>query len=273
MAMFRKVLSFLFLSTIIILCLLPILWVFTSSFKGNADILSSTMGFPNGLKFSNYEAAFRIAPLARLYLNSIIVTVCSVVINLFVMSMAAYVLVRCTFKLKKFFRVMFSLTLLIPSAAMLYPLYLTVISVGLYNNLIGLIVVYTAFGIPVTLFIMMSYFLTIPKELEESAYLDGAGFFRTFAQVVLPIAKPAFATAGVLQFLLCWNEFQFAMTLTTGNEARTLPLALYYFKSSFASDYGAMFAATILVIIPSIIVYVLLQEQVVSGLAAGSVKE
>mgnify|MGYP003259584297 FL=1 len=114
--------------------------------------------------------------------------------------------------------------------------------------------------------------MTIPKELEESAYLDGSGFFKTFSLIVIPIAKPALGTAAVLEFLVAWNEFQFALTLTASNSNRTLPIALYYFKSQFASNYGAMFAATILVIIPSIIVYIALQEQVVSGLSAGAVK-
>jgi raffinose/stachyose/melibiose transport system permease protein len=132
--------------------------------------------------------------------------------------------------------------------------------------------VYTAFGIPTSVFVISSYFLTIPREMEESAYMDGAGFFKTYSIIILPLARPAFATAGIMQFLLCWNEFQFALTLTTGHEARTLPVALYYFKSAFASDYGAMFAAIILVSLPSIIVYVFLQKQVVSGLASGSVK-
>ena len=130
-----------------------------------------------------------------------------------------------------------------------------------------------ALGMPTTLYIMMSYYKTISPTLEEAAYIDGAGFFRTFVQIILPLTRPAFATAGVLQFLLCWNEFQFALTLTTGTEKRTLPIALYYFKSAFASDYGAMFAATVLVTVPSIIVYMLMQKQVISGLAAGSVKE
>ena len=103
-------------------------------------------------------------------------------------------------------------------------------------------------------------------------YIDGSGFFRTFMQVVLPITRPAFATAGVIQFLLAWNEFQFALTLTGDTKKRTLPIALYYFKSAFASDYGAMFAATVVVAIPSIITFIILQKQVVAGLAAGSVK-
>lgn len=155
---------------------------------------------------------------------------------------------------------------------MLQPLYLTVNTLGLYDKLIGLIIVYAGFGLPVSLYILSSYFLTIPKEMEESAYLDGASFIKTFFKIILPISKPGFGTAGVMQFLLCWNEFQFAIILTTGNQSRTLPLALYYFKSQFASDYGVMFAATMVVIIPSILVYIVLQKQVVSGLAAGAVK-
>lgn len=268
----NKILIGIFLTVIIAFSIGPFIWVLISSFKGNADILSSTKGFENGLKLANYSNAFKIAPLAKFYVNSIIVAIGSTALNLVAISMAAYVIARHNFKGKKFFKIMFSLALLIPSAALLQPLYITVNKAGLYDTLLGLIIVYAGFGLPTTLFIMMSYFLTIPKELEESAYLDGAGFLRTFSTIILPIAKPAFATAGVLQFLLSWNEFQFALTLTTGNDKRTLPLALYYFKSAFASDYGAMFAAVVLVTIPSILVYIALQEQVVSGLAAGSVK-
>lgn len=268
----KKLLTFIFLVVIIVLSIGPFIWVLLSSFKGNADILSSTRGFSNGIKLSNYSNAFKIAPLGRFYVNSIIVTIISTALNLIAISMAAYVIARHEFKAKKFFKVMFSLALLVPSAALLQPLYITVNKAGLYDSLMGLIIVYAGFGLPTTLFIMISYFLTIPKELEEAAYIDGSGFLRTFMQIILPLARPAFATAGVLQFLLCWNEFQFALTLTTGNDKRTLPLALYYFKSAFASDYGAMFAAVVLVTVPSIIVYIALQEQVVSGLSAGAVK-
>lgn len=268
----KKILIFVFLIIIISFSIVPFLWVFFSSFKGNAEILSSISGYPNGLKFSNYVTAFEIAPLITFYKNSVIVAIFGTLLNLLTLSMAAYVIARFDFKGKAFFRLLFSMPLIIPSAALLQPLFMTVKTAGLYDKLRGLIVVYCGFGIPTTLFILISYFLTIPKDLEESAYLDGAGFIKTFTHIILPIAKPAFATSAVLQFLLCWNEFQFALTLTTGNNSRTLPLALYYFKSAFASNYGAMFAATVLVTIPSIIVYIALQEQVVSGLAAGAVK-
>jgi raffinose/stachyose/melibiose transport system permease protein len=267
-----SILKYAFVFTIILLSIGPFLWVLLSSFKTNAEILTYSIGWPESFRFSNYINAFKIAPLAQFYLNSVIVGIFGTLLNLFILGMSAYVLSRFNFKGKKVLVAIFSLSLLIPGAAMLQPLYLTVNTLGLYDKLIGLIIVYAGFGLPASLYILSSYFLTIPKEMEESAYLDGASFFRTFVNIILPISKPGFGTAAVLQFLLCWNEFQFAITLTTGNKSRTLPLALYYFKSQFASDYGVMFAATVIVIIPSIIVYVLLQKQVVSGLAAGSVK-
>ena len=204
-------------------------------------------------ELDNYVKAFEIAPLTTFYKNSILVAIIATILNLLIFSMAAYVLVRCRFRFKGLITMLFSAALVIPGAALLQPLYQTLNSAHLYDTLTGLIVVYAALGMPTTLYIMMSYYKTISP--------------------TLPLTRPAFATAGVLQFLLCWNEFQFALTLTTGTEKRTLPIALYYFKSAFASDYGAMFAATVLVTVPSIIVYMLMQKQVISGLAAGSVKE
>jgi raffinose/stachyose/melibiose transport system permease protein len=261
-----------FLLLIVLVSIGPFLWVLTSSVKTNREILSFSLGFGNGIYWKNYANAFRIAPIVRYFRNSVFVSAVSILLNLTFMSMAAYALSRFNFRLKNLVRSLFSLGLLIPGAALLLPLYISVKAIGLYNNVWGLVLVYTAFGMPTSVFIMSSYFLTIPKEMEESAYIDGAGFFKTFSIIILPLARPAFATAGIMHFLLCWNEFQFALTLTTGHEARTLPVALYYFKSAFASDYGAMFAAIVVVSLPSIIVYCLLQKQVVSGLAAGSVK-
>jgi raffinose/stachyose/melibiose transport system permease protein len=261
-----------FLILILFISIGPFLWVLTSSVKANREILTFSFRFANGIRWQNYQNAFMIAPIVRYFKNSIFITSMGMLLNLIVMSMAAYVLSRFEFRGRNVIRALFSMGLLIPGAALLLPLYISVKAVGLYNNAWGIILVYTAFGIPTSVFVMASYFLTIPKEMEESSYMDGAGFFKTFLIIILPLARPAFATAGIMQFLLCWNEFQFALTLTTGHEARTLPVALYYFKSAFASDYGAMFAAIILVSMPSIIVYIVLQKQVISGLASGSVK-
>lgn len=270
--LFLSILKYLFVLLIVILSLSPFLWVLISSFKTNTEIMSASGLFSTSFKISNYAAAFRLAPLVQFYKNSVMVAVLGTVLNIAILAMAGYVFARFSFRGKGILMAILSLSLLIPGAALLQPLYLTVNRLGLYDKLGGLMLVYAGFGLPTSLFILSSYFMTIPKAMEESAYLDGAGFVKTFVRIILPIAKPGLGTAAVLQFLLCWNEFQFALTLTTGNKSRTLPLALYYFKSQFASDYGVMFAATIMVILPSILVYVLLQEQVVSGLAAGAVK-
>lgn len=272
----KKVISKFLIAVLLIfiatISLIPIIWVITSSFKSNSEILSAVSGFATGLHFENYKNAFKLAPIAVFYKNSIIVAIVATALNLFICSMAAYVVVRCHFKLKPVIVMLFSLGLVIPGAALIQPLYTVFTATHLYNKLLGLILVYTALGMPTTFYVMMSYIKTIPYSLEEAAYIDGSGFFRTFMKIVLPITRPAFATAGVIQFLLAWNEFQFALTLTGETGKRTLPIALYYFKSAFASDYGAMFAATILVIIPTIIIFIIMQKQVIAGLAAGSVK-
>lgn len=267
-----KTLIFLFITFIILISIAPLIWVLMSSFKTNREILSGGLGLPETFSWKNYADALKLAPIVQFYLNSILVAGISTVASVFLFGMGAYVLGHFEWKFKNLFRNLFSIGLLVPGAALLQPLYQTFTTTNLNDSLTGLILVYMAFGLPTTIYIMSSYFNTIPKELEESAYLDGAGFYKTFVRIILPIAKPAMGTAAVLQFLLSWNEFQFALTLTTSNTKRTLPISLYYFKSQFASNYGAMFAATIMVVIPSIVVYILLQEQVVSGLSAGAVK-
>jgi raffinose/stachyose/melibiose transport system permease protein len=262
----------LFVILLIGLSTLPIVWLFISSFKTNAQILDSAFSLPTSLNLQNYVNAFKLAPIAKFYLNSVMVAVFGTIINLTIMGMAAYVLARYSFRGKNLLLVMFTLPLLIPASALLHPLYITMSRIGLYDRLLGLELVYAGLGMTVTLYILRSYFLTIPRELEEAAALDGAGFIRTFTAVILPIARPGFATAAVLQFLLCWNEFQFAFILTTSENKRTLPIAISYFTSAFSANYGAMFAATIVIIIPSILIYFLLQEQVISGMVSGSVK-
>lgn len=270
--LFVKLWIFLFLFFILVITLGPYLWVFFASFQTNQEILNFSLKLSKGINPDNYIKALKIAPIVQYYGNSIVITFLGVILNLAVVGMAAYVLSRFQFRWKNSIRILFSMGLLIPGAVLMLPLYITVSAVKLYDSIWGLILVYVSFGLPTTLFITMSYYKTIPWEMEESAYLDGCGFLQTYVRIILPLAKPAFATAGVMQFLLCWNEFQFALTLTSGHQSRTLPIALYYFKSAFASDYGAMFAAIILVSIPSIVVYIILQKHVTAGLVAGAVK-
>lgn len=200
------------------------------------------------------------------------ISIASTVFNLIFIGMAAYVFARVKSKIINILLALMSVTLFIPITSMMQSIYSVIQFIGLYDTKIGLILVYTAIGIPITLFVLRSFFLTIPNEIEESAYIDGASFFRTFFSIVVPIARPGFATAAIIQFINCWNEFLFALTLTSSNENRTVPLVLNYFTSMFSYDYTALFAALTMIIIPSIIMFIILQEQVVSGLSSGSVK-
>ena len=167
---------------------------------------------------------------------------------------------------------LFSFSLLVPMTALMLPVYMLVQSALMLDTKIGLVFVYISLGFPTTFFIMRSYFLSFSKSIEEAAYIDGSGFLNTFFKIVLPIAKPGMATAAILQFLMAWNEFFYALVLTSSVKARTLPLAINYFSSQFSRNYTAMFAAITVIVLPSILIYLLLQRQVVDSLAAGAVK-
>lgn len=269
---FSAILKYMYLTIIVGVSVVPILWVLISSFKTNLEILNSALSLPAIPRIQNYIHAYSLAPIGRLFINSVFVSVIGTLLTLLIIGLSSYVISRFEFFGKKILIIFFSMTLLIPGAALLIPIFSTINKLGLYDNIFSLIIVYAGFGIPATMYILTSYYLTIPREMEESGYIDGSSFSSTFFRLILPIARPGFATAAILQFLLCWNEFQFALTLTTGNASRTLPLALYYFKSQFATNYGSLFAVVVIVIIPSIIIYMFLSEQVVSGLASGAVK-
>ena len=269
---FRGFLMYTAMVVISFLSLLPILWVFLSSFKTNAEILSSGLSLPQSPTLDGYVNAFKISPIHTFYGNSILIAVFSTLLNVFLIGMAAYVIARFDFKFKRTIILLFSVTLMLPMTALIQPVYLVINALKLHDTRVGLMLVYIALGLPTTFFVMRGYFLNLPRSVEEASYIDGGGFFYTFVHIVLPMAKPGMATAAVLQFILAWNEFLYALVLTTSQKVRTLPIALNYFKTQFSFNYTAMFAAVIIIIIPSVLAYVLLQEQVVESLASGAVK-
>ena len=267
------VFKYVFLAACVLVALFPIVWVIMSSFKTNAEILSSGVALPHSLSLKGYVDALKISPILNYFWNSIIITVISTVLNVLFLSMAAYVFARFTFRGRDTLYFILSLALVIPMTALLHPVYSVVQHLGLYDTKAGLILVYTALNLPMSLLILRSTFLSIPKAIEEAAYVDGAGFVRTFFQIMLPCAKGGLTSAAVLAFLNSWNEFTFALVLTSGQSARTLPLSLSYFTAQFSFNYTAMFAAVTIAVIPSIAVFAIFQEQVVSSLTAVSVKE
>lgn len=266
------VLRWMFLAFITLISVGPLVWIVMSSFKTNQEILQSAFALPSRIGLDGYAAALSMSPIFRYYGNSLLIADLSTALGVLVVAMAAYVIVRVPFRGSKALMMLFSSSLLVPVAALLMPIYIILTRIGLYDTKAGLTIVYAALGLPTSLFILRAHFQGVPKELEEAAFVDGGGFLRIFFSIVLPVVKPGLAAAAVMQFLTSWNEFMFALILTKSNDNRTIPLALSYFTSQFTFNYTAMFAALVMVVLPSILIYVLLQEQITDSLVAGSVK-
>ena len=267
-----RVFSYLFMALCVLVALFPIVWVVLSSFKTNREILSNGLQLPSTFSFSGYKQALEMAPILKFFVNSLIVSFASTALNVFILAMAGYVFAKKKFRFKNLIFGILSLSMVIPSTALMSPVYTVITKLHLYDTKMALILVYTALNMPISLMILRSAFAAIPTALEEAAYIDGAGFFRTFWQVMMPCAKGGLASAAVLAFLGSWNEFTFALLLTSSTSTRTLPLSLSYFTSQFSFNYTAMFAAITIAVLPSIIVFSIFQEQVCSSLTAGSVK-
>jgi raffinose/stachyose/melibiose transport system permease protein len=268
----KFLIGYIFLILCVCVALFPIIWVIMSSFKTNAEILSSGISLPTGMSFRGYTEALRISPILMFFWNSVVITSFTTFFNVLFLAMAGYVFARYRFRGKDLLYFVLSLSLVIPMTALLHPVYMTINALKTANTKTGLILVYTALNLPISLLILRGAFQAVPASLEEAAVVDGAGFARTFFQIMLPVAKGGLTSAGVLTFLNCWNEFTFALVLTSSPNVRTLPLSLGYFTSQFSFNYTALFAAITIAVIPSIAVFAIFQEQVVSSLTAGAVK-
>ena len=272
-AYLSAVVKYAFLLTLTVISLGPLVWAFISSFKSYAEINSSALSLPSSFRFKNYADAFKYAPIAKFFLNSVVIVGCSILVTTVCVSLCAYVVSRFRFRGRGLVILLISAALLLPAQALSQPLFTLLNALSIFDTKRGLILVYSAFGIPITFFVMTSYYRTIPQAMEEAAYIDGAGFVHAFLKVVLPLAKPGLVTAAILQFINTWNEFYFALILTSGNTARTIPIALNYYMGTFANNYSALFAAVIITVLPTIVVFILAQKQVIESLTAGAVKE
>ena len=267
-----RTIKIILLAVFTLISIAPLAWILLSSFKTNREIMLSAFSLPSSFDFKGYRVALEVSPILRFYGNSLIIATASTILNLLFVSMTAYVFARFEFKGRALMALMISSSLLIPSSALLMPIYRIMVSIHLFDTIIGLILVHTALGLPTSFFVIRSYFQSIPKELEEAAYIDGCGYMKTFFAIVLPLAKSGLSTVAVLQFLMSWNEFMFALVLTKSEKVRTLPLALNYFTTQFSFNYTALFAALTMVILPSIIIYIILQEQVTQSMVTGAIK-
>jgi|TARA_B100001093_G_scaffold208720_1_gene200512 raffinose/stachyose/melibiose transport system permease protein len=250
----------------------PFLWLVLASLKTNAELLNNPFTLPEVFQFKNYSNAIEEAGLGKLIINSLIISTSATFLNILFSSMCAFAIARHTFWGNNVLFLMITAGILVPLNALIIPYFAIINFLNLYDTRIGLIIVYCAVGLPVSTFILTEFFKSIPKEIEEASYLDGCNFAARYFKIMLPLALPGLATAGTFQFILCWNEFIYAMLLTSSTDIRTIQFGISYFTNQFFSDYVGMFAAVVISIIPSITVFVLFQEKVINGLTAGSVK-
>ncbi|MFR1803892.1 MAG: carbohydrate ABC transporter permease, partial [Faecalispora jeddahensis] len=252
--------------------LFPLLWLLITSLKTNAEYFNNPFSFPAVPQFQNYINAFSQANLGQMIWNSVTVAVIATVANVFVAAMASYAISRFDFKGKEIFFTIFSAGVMVPLNALMVP-YFTIFSrIGLLDSMNALRILYTAIGLPIAVIIIRGFMDSLPREIEEAAYIDGCGFFGRFFQIVLPLSKTGLITAATFQFITCWNEFVYANLLTSSPQNKTIQIGIRYFTNQFTTDYVSMYAAIIIAIVPSVLGYALFQKQIISGMTSGAVK-
>jgi len=267
-----KVAKWLVLGFFFFFTFVPLIWLLISSFKTNLELQMKPFALPAVWQIQNYVNAIQISNLPRLFLNSVVVSSVSTALTLVITSMAAFVFAREKFPMQQALLNVILAGVLVPIIALMAPYFRLTNALQLYDSLWALILTYTAINLPISTFLMHGFMKTIPKELEEAAVIDGASFFQRFSRIIFPLSRVGMVTAGTFVFLFGWNEFIYALLLTSRIQSRTLQLGIRFFVSQFFTDYTSMFAAIVLTIIPSIAVYVFLHEKIIKGLASGALK-
>ena len=202
----------------------------------------------------------------------VIVGLAATAVNVIIASMGAYCISRFRFKGREKIFTLFTAGILVPLNALMVPYFVIINKLGLYNTYGGMILLYCAIGIPMSTFLIRGLMDSIPMELEEAAYIDGCGFFGRFFYLILPLSRTGIVTAATFEFLTCWNEFVFANLIVSSEKLRTIQVGIRYFTNQFSTDYVSMYAAIVISIIPSILGYILFQEQIIAGMTSGAVK-
>jgi multiple sugar transport system permease protein len=252
---------------------LPLFWMIASSFKTPANVGAVPPQYvPHPVSVDNYTMAFTQYTFGRYILNSVIVAVAATVLVLVLGTFAGYALGRLPMRGKFTLLVMLLTISVFPEIAVVSPLYLLLRNLGWLNSYQALILPYMAFFLPFAIWILRNYFLAIPREMEESARLDGASQVRTLWSVILPQAWPGLLTAGIFTFTACWAEFLMALTFDSANDFRTIPVGVALFGPQFNAPYGIIFAASVVAVVPIGILVFVFRRSVVSGLTAGAMK-
>ncbi|HEY0237006.1 MAG TPA: carbohydrate ABC transporter permease [Friedmanniella sp.] len=257
-----------------LLVIVPLLWVIMSSFKTSSEIFASPFALPARLRFDNYANAWTTAGIGSFFVNSVIVVFGALIITMLFGSMSAYVLARFSFPGNRVIYYLMLAGLTFPIFLAIVPLFFVLRGVGLLNTLPGLILTYAAFAFPFTVFFLYSFFRSLSTSIAEAAALDGAGEWRTFFSVMLPMARPGMATVAILNFVGLWNQFLLPVALNTNtdNYVLTQGMASFASQAGYSVDFGALFAAVVITVVPVLVVYLIFQRQLQGSVSQGTNK-
>jgi N,N'-diacetylchitobiose transport system permease protein len=250
--------------------LYPLLWMASYSLRPNTDLTSTAGLIPTHPTLDNYSRIWTEAPFFTFIRNSIEVGVGSVALTLVFATPAAYALSRFQFRVRGFLIVALLFTQVLPAVTLIVPLYLLIKQIGLYDSLIGLLLVYAGLNTPFITLLLRSFFAQIPQDMEEAAQVDGAGRVGAFFHIALPLSRPGLLAAGTIAFLGVWEEFVLVLTLCPNNQ--TIPVGLQYFNTEYGTDYGGLMAASVVACVPALALFLLLGRFIIRGIASGGVK-
>jgi trehalose/maltose transport system permease protein len=268
-----RVLFYLLVVVILVFNLFPFLYAIVSSFRPNADLFSTDL-IPKAFTLGHYDEIFKDTRFVTGLFNSIIVAGVTVLISLALGSLCAYALGRLPFRFKgPVLYIVLTMTMF-PQISVLSGLFVMLKALDMFNTRQGLIMTYLIFSLPFTIWVMTQYFRSLPRELEEAAYVDGASPLEVFWKILLPLTVPGLVSTGLLAFIAAWNEFLFALTFTVTDQMRTVPVVISQFSgaTSYEQPWGAIMAASMVVTIPLVILVMIFQYRIVAGLTAGAVK-
>ncbi len=279
-----KLFIYVALLTLAVSIVIPVGWVFLASIKENSEFYGNPWTLPKGFYFQNFIDAFEKAQMGEYFINSILVTALALAILLVVALPAAYVLARYRFFGSKVLNIMFMGGLFINVNYIVVPIFLMFVDADKFlrnlggegfflNNLFIVSLVYAATALPFTIYLLSGFFVTIPHDYEEAAYMDGCGYFRTMVQIMMPMAMPSIITVILFNFLSFWNEYIISMTLLTKG-SKTLPVGLMQLMQAqkAAANYGQLYAGLVIVMLPTLILYILVQKKLTQGMSLGGLK-
>ena len=258
---------------VLIYAFIPVIWIISLSLKGG-DTLNDGKFLPSKPTTEAYTTIFKNDDFIRALINSIGICLISTFVALVLGTMAAYAIARLDFPGKKAIVAMSLLISMFPQIALVTPLFKIETAVGIFDTWLGLILPYITFALPLGIYTLSAFFREIPWELEKAAKMDGATPFQAFRKVIAPLAMPGVFTTAILVFIACWNDFLFALSLTSTNSARTVPAAMSYFTgaTTFEKPVAAVAAAAVIITIPIVIFILFFQRRIVAGLTSGAVK-